>query len=148
MTPLPFADNVFENVLTGCATGPRWRRIRTSSRCLCRDHRQHLQLQSSRLQHPVSAVWLDPGVDAATIAITGNNFLDGGANSTPGPAILNDSETGTVNAENNWWGSYAGAGASDGFRMGAKVGGSDPVDASPWTLGRYGIDTDHDGPDG
>ena len=57
--------------------------------------------------------------------------------------VRNTDVVDSFDAINNWWGSYAGAGASDGFRTGATV--SENVNIEPFTLGQYGVDTDDDG---
>jgi len=49
-----------------------------------------------------------------------------------------------ISAANNWWGSYAGPGATDGGgRTGDPVSGL--VNTDPVTLGLYGVDSDSDG---
>ncbi len=50
---------------------------------------------------------------------------------------------GAATAENNWWGSYAGPGATDG---GGRTGDAKvyDVDASPWSYGEFGRDSDGD----
>ncbi|MCL4207616.1 MAG: VCBS repeat-containing protein, partial [Pirellulaceae bacterium] len=50
---------------------------------------------------------------------------------------------GAVTAESNWWGSYAGPGATDG---GGRAGDtkSTSVTVSSWSYGKFGIDSDSD----
>ena len=79
----------------------------------------------------------DPGVadNVATQITLANNNIDGNATG------VNNLETdGALSADNNWWGSYKGAGLSDGFRTGDSVSGM--VTVTIVTLGEYGVDSD------
>ncbi|RJP23054.1 MAG: hypothetical protein C4527_20940 [Candidatus Omnitrophota bacterium] len=90
--------------------------------------------------------------------ITGNNFAAGipgmdltvltnGVGSFQAVSINSALTTYVLPAENNWWGSYAGPGGTDGGgRVGSAISSNVPakVDADPWTLGQYGIDSDSD----
>jgi hypothetical protein len=100
--PVEVRDNVFTGVLTGVGlnlAGPAWGAPLADA---------HVEVMGNTFNYNevvyeslYPAVWLDPDVDAATIAVHGNRFVDGGANAIPAPALQNESGTGEVNAEYN-----------------------------------------------
>jgi len=76
--------------------------------------------------------------DLSNVHINLNNF-----SGSTYYAVLNEA-AGALDATNNWWGSYAGPGATDGGgRTGDAVSGL--VTTDPVTLGQYGVDSDGDG---
>ncbi|PIR92236.1 hypothetical protein COU01_02685 [Candidatus Falkowbacteria bacterium CG10_big_fil_rev_8_21_14_0_10_44_15] len=77
-----------------------------------------------------------PDVAASGIVLNNNNIM---GNTT---GVNNLDAGSSLDATLNYWGSYKGAGLSDGFRTGDSVSGT--VSTGSFTLGQYGLDTDSD----
>lgn len=136
--PALIKDNVFEGLLTGAAVnlaGPAWGAPLGDEYVDIADNTFNYNQVVYTPLYP--ALWLDPGVDAATVRISGNSILDGGANATPAAAVQNDSGTGTVDATLNWWGT------ADEAEIAAMLVG--PVDYIPFlVLGSDHVVVDND----
>jgi len=129
--PVQFTNNTFENVTTG-------RAIKLAGNAYAPVPDAHVEITGNTFNYNqvvsgdlYSAVSLAANVDASTIELSQNRFLDGGVNAAPGPAIGNDSGAGAVSATENYWGS-----ATPDF--GTLLSG--PVDYLPYYLD-YGLTT-------